>query len=356
MRLLPWFCLALCLLAPVGCKKQPAALVAVRVTKVTISDGSAPSAEPTSAQEVTLLNAVQRGLTRAGVPVALTPTEPGPGDFQLRLQLQVQELQEQPEKAAPQPATDKRVLRVICGGLLSARQRGRLVEPTESGDNKESSGPPPVELSKLEHVGVTQKPLAPGQPSPSPAEILVLVERLLEDTAFTLGSELHLLSTDSRSLMALASQPAADPELRQTAVQLLGQRKERLALPVLIALVKERDPASALTGTPESPETRMVRRGLRDAAIGALVELGDQSAVRPLLDSVAFRDYAEMGKVLEAVASLGGDEARRYLQFVRSSHPEPAIRKEAEAALDHLEKRSKPPGAQPGAPADAQKN
>lgn len=54
---------------------------------------------------------------------------------------------------------------------------------------------------------------------------------------------------------------------------------------------------------------------LRDQAIGALVELGDPKTVRPMLDSTEFRDRSELGKVLEAAANLGGDEAQRYLEF-----------------------------------------
>lgn len=337
MRLVLWRLVCVLLaLAPSGCKKQQPQLPAVRVTKLVLSDSSDPGADGSSPQAAALQAAAQRGLSRASVPVVLTPTEPLPGDFQLRLQLQVQELQE--ERAAPAPAQPKRVLRAVCAGLLSARLHhlADSVEPGEA-DKRETTGPQLPELTKLEHVGMTQKPLAPGQPTPTPAEVLALVERLIEDSAFTLGSELHLISTDSRALLALVSKPEAAPELRQTAIQLLGQRKERLALPVLISLIKERDPSS------ESGEARAVRKGLRDAAIGALVEIGDPSAVRPLLDSVPFRDYTEMGKVLEAVAALGGDEARRYLQFVKSSHPEPAIRDEAAAALTHLESHSKPP-------------
>lgn len=349
MRLFLWRLVPLLLLvlAPSGCKKQQPQLPAVRVTKLVLSDSSDPGADGSSPQAVALQAAAQRGLARASVPVVLTPTEPQPGDFQLRLQLQVQELQE--EKVAPEkakdaaPAQPKRVLRAVCAGLLSARLHhlADSIEPGEPGGDKPPTGPQLPELTKLEHVGMTQKPLAPGQPTPAPAEVLGLVERLIEDSAFTLGSQLHLISTDSRALLALVSKGEADPELRQTAIQLLGQRKERLALPVLIALIKERDPGS------EPGEARAVRKGLRDAAIGALVEIGDQSAVRPLLDSVPFRDYTEMGKVLEAVAALGGDEARRYLQFVKSSHPEPAIRDEAAAALTHLESHSKPPPKSP---------
>ena len=79
-----------------------------------------------------------------------------------------------------------------------------------------------------------------------------------------------------------------------------------------------------------------------------LARLGDWRADRDrrslcgatALDSVAFLDGSEMGKLLEAVATLGGDEAKSYLRFVSTSHPEASLRDEAKAALQRLEKRS----------------
>ena len=55
-----------------------------------------------------------------------------------------------------------------------------------------------------------------------------------------------------------------------------------------------------------------------------------------MLDSTEFRDRSELGKVLEAAAALGGEEAQRYLEFVSQSHSDAQIRDEAKTALSHL--------------------
>jgi hypothetical protein len=52
------------------------------------------------------------------------------------------------------------------------------------------------------------------------------------------------------------------------------------------------------------------------------------------------RDSYEMSKILDAVAALGGQEAKDYLSFVSETHDDPDVRKVAKAALDRLKKRS----------------
>lgn len=199
-------------------------------------------------------------------------------------------------------------------------------------------------MRKLEHVGATEKSFAI---EPDDAAVASLIMRLVEDSAHTLGQEVQLLGTESRALIALVGKPESDPELRKTAMQILGQRKEKLAVPVLIAFLKAPEPLD--DGGRKDPAQRQnhaLRNLLRDTAIGALVEIGDKSAVRPLLDSVAFRDHKEMGKVVAAAAALGGEDARRYLQFVAKSHPDAAVRADAETALQRLEQRHFQPSAQ----------
>jgi hypothetical protein len=323
---LPLCLMMLLLAANWGCKKPAPAPLSVRVTRLTVSDVA--GAGPGGADA--LRAAVQRGLQRAGVPVAESASPSQPGDFQLRMQLQI-------EDAPPQ-----RTLRLLCAGLLSAR-RSALLADKDPSDPKDAPEP---ELTKLEHVGLAEKTFAS---EPDPAAVAALVRRLVEDSAHTLGQQLLLLGSESRALLALISRADADPELRKTAIQIVGRRRERLAVPVLIALIKERDrdkdPLHEGDGSDaEQRRQRAVHRLLRDTAIGALVEIGDRSAVRPLLDSVAFRDRVEMGKLVEAVASLGGEDALRYLQFVRTSHPEKEIRSEAEDALRRLEQRSQDAG------------
>jgi len=301
-----------------GCKTKEPVPLAVRVTRITVGPGSGADPDDRNVRALAseLREAAKRGLLRAGVPVAEDAADPHVGDFQLRMQVQLD------------GKPNGRALRMLCAGLLSARR------PEQAGQRE-------PDLTKLEHVGVAEQPLpANADVAALAAAGATLARRLVEDTARTLGEQAMLLGNESRALIALAGKQEGDPELRKTAMQILGQRKERLAVSVLISIVKERDLGdTSEAGDAGQRESRAAKRLLRDTAIGALVAIGDESAVRPLLDSVAFRDHGEMGKLVEAVAALGGDEARRYLQFVRGSHPDAIIRAEADSALRRLEQR-----------------
>ena len=333
----------------VGCKKQGAPLLTPRVTRISVGglpDSVDPEHDPRLSQ---LIDAAQSGLRQAGVTVQLQPTAPQRADFQLRLQLQVQ--------AAPSREGKPLRLRALCAGALSLAHGSKSTLLSE----EESKGATSVtlELTKFDHVGVTEQDL-PGEPTAEQA--ISLLSRLVEDSAQTLGSELLLLRTDSRELLVRVAKPDGDPALRGAAIQILGRRKERLAIPVLISLIKEGGSrrkqmmqAAPLAADPDPAQAQKQRQQdevqslLRDTAIGALIEIGDRSAVRPLLDSVAFVDSVEMGKVVEAAAALGGEDARTYLHFVSQSHPEAAIRDEASAALKRLERKQGEPSP-PAAP------
>jgi HEAT repeat protein len=79
---------------------------------------------------------------------------------------------------------------------------------------------------------------------------------------------------------------------------------------------------------------------VRDAALGALVEMRERSAVKALAESRPMRDVREMRKVLDAIATLGGREAMDYLAFVAETHDEEDIRAMAKEALERLKRRS----------------
>jgi hypothetical protein len=83
----------------------------------------------------------------------------------------------------------------------------------------------------------------------------------------------------------------------------------------------------------------------RDAALGALIALRERQAVARLTRNRSLRDRREMRKILEAVAILGGEEARDYLSFVADGHEDEEIRKLAADAKGRLERRQE--GGQP---------
>ena len=78
---------------------------------------------------------------------------------------------------------------------------------------------------------------------------------------------------------------------------------------------------------------------LRDAALGALIQLREPRTVRELTRTRSMRDRREMRKILEAISILGGQEAHDYLAFVVGSHDDEEIRTIAREALARLERR-----------------
>lgn len=309
--------LAVICLAGGGCKRPaaaPPAPLAVRVVRVQVEPGDdwAGIAAP-AIGEAELTEAARAGLMRAGVRVELAPEKPEPGDFTLQMELAL-------KRVTPKPGTpsgERERLRALAAGQLRARAGASAL----AYDTAVAAQKAP-ELSRLQHVGVIER-RASGDKDADAAAARQLARRAIDESAHTLGEQLQLLGSPSARLLTVVADGKADSDVRGLAAQLLALRREQTAVPALIALIKEKDLAP----------------GLRDHAIGALVEIGDRRAVRPLLDSVRFNDEIEMGKIVEAVAALGGEEARSYLQFVAGSHSDPRIKSEAQAALTHLEQR-----------------
>jgi hypothetical protein len=110
-------------------------------------------------------------------------------------------------------------------------------------------------------------------------------------------------------------------ELQIEAIRVVGERK----------LTSEVDALLKLLDHAEEP--------VRDAALGALVELKERRAVGVLAAQRSMRDRREMRKILDAIAVLGGDEASEYLAFVAEGHDDPEIREMATAARTRMQRR-----------------
>jgi hypothetical protein len=110
-------------------------------------------------------------------------------------------------------------------------------------------------------------------------------------------------------------------ELREEAIRAVGDRR----------LAGEGGALLKLLGDPD--ETT------RDAALGALIALGDRRAVGELARTRSLRDRHEMRKIIEAIAMLGGQEADEYLSFVAATHDDDEIRAAAAAAHARLKRR-----------------
>lgn len=298
-------CLGVCF-GVSGCKRSSAA-PPMRVVDIQIAsqtdETAARQGAPQALEPEPLVAAAVAGLRAAEVSVALAPTERLPGDFVLQIETGLVYATGSDAKAK-QP-----LLRVLTAGLLRSRRGSDALRD-------EATQQP--ELTRLQHLAVSEQ--AERTQTPTSIQWRELARRAIEDTAHSLGAQLRLSGVPSRDLLALVSNAKKEADLRSVALRILAQRKEVSVQPLAMAVLKDKHSPTAL----------------RDQAIGALVELGDPKTVRPILDSTEFRDPSELGKVLEAVAALGGDEAQRYLEFVSQSHSEERIRQEAKSALSHL--------------------
>jgi hypothetical protein len=160
---------------------------------------------------------------------------------------------------------------------------------------------------------------AVGQVRDRPALFQRLVLRVSGDLigGFAARRKLHVGSPDQ--VHAALTADAGD--LREEAIRVAGERKLAQEVPALLALLNDPD------------------ESIRDAALGALIQIGDRRAVSELTRTRSLRDRREMRKIIEAIATLGGQEALDYLSFVAESHDDEEIRSEAAAAKARVERR-----------------
>jgi hypothetical protein len=171
-------------------------------------------------------------------------------------------------------------------------------------------------------AAVGQAPLAKGDADEVKSAFQRLVARTAEDLLLTYTARLKLWEGDAQEIIgALRS---ADTEARVEALHILGARKMREQIPEVLRLLSDED------------------EGVRDAALGALVVLHERSAIKALAESHQMRDTREMRKILDAIATLGGSEARDYLSFVAETHDDEEIRAMAKEALDRLSRHDEP--------------
>lgn len=291
-----------------GCKRPApeAPRLHVRVIDVQVADLT-PRDLPFAgaAAQDDLLQAARRGLLRAGLEVAQGAPEQPRGDFRLRLELRLEEVR------GNEDTEGKSLVRAVARGRLMAPRAPGPAGP--AGDKGARDGQVPI--LRFEQDAVAEKAVAGA---PDRAAFAAHALRITEDTVLALGQQAALLSADRGTLLSMLERRDMDSDLRGVAVRVLGARQDREAVPALLPLLKD-------------PEME-----IRDKTIGALLEIGDRRAVKALCASAQFQDTFELGKILEAVATLGGEEARAYLEFVASGHQSEQIRGEAKRALARL--------------------
>jgi hypothetical protein len=159
------------------------------------------------------------------------------------------------------------------------------------------------------------EPVAAAGPAAETAVVLRIAGDLID--GFAARRRLH----DGPAEAVHAALMADGGELREEAIRAAGERKLSGEGSALLRLLDDSDERT------------------RDAALGALIALGDRRAVSALTRSRSLRDRREMRKIIEAVAILGGQEADDYLSFVAASHDDDDIRAAAAAARERMLRR-----------------
>jgi hypothetical protein len=172
-------------------------------------------------------------------------------------------------------------------------------------------------IDDIEAVG--QAPVSREKKDDRQAVLQRLVERIIADVMFAYIRRQKLWEAPEPEIAAILS--SDDEDLRIEAMRIVGVRKLHGQVPAVIRL---------LTDQSES---------IRDAALGTLVAMRERSSIKALAQSHEMRDAREMRKILDAIASLGGQEAREFLGFVAETHDDEEIREMARAALERLQRR-----------------
>jgi hypothetical protein len=129
----------------------------------------------------------------------------------------------------------------------------------------------------------------------------------------------------------IADLSAADARVRGQAVQALGDRGVRAAVPALIGRLRDSDPKVA------------------HRAVGALAQIKDPRAVPPLIDLCRSGDSALALRMVRIVGDIGGRDAQGWLLVTEQAHPDPRVREAASEALDELRRAATPAKTPPAA-------
>lgn len=122
---------------------------------------------------------------------------------------------------------------------------------------------------------------------------------------------------------------SAEPSVRLAAVDRLGALRATEAVEPLIALTKEMK-----GGAGEADRTLTLR------VIGALAEIGDDSAAKALISLANPRDREMLRAVVEALSVVGGERVSDFLD-VLSAHDAADVREMVEAARARLARKAK---------------
>jgi len=133
------------------------------------------------------------------------------------------------------------------------------------------------------------------------------------------------VAADVKGNEALVADLASpDARVRGQAVQALGERGVKSAVPGLIERLRDGDPKVA------------------NRAVGALAQIRDPRAVPALIDLCRAGDSGLTLRMVRIVGDIGGRDAQGWLLVQEQAHPDPRVREAASEVLDEL-RRATPP-------------
>ena len=173
-------------------------------------------------------------------------------------------------------------------------------------------------------AGRASEPIGPGGPSRAVRAALTSA----------VGEAIRALrvsvAADVKSNEALIADLAApDDRVRGQAVQALGERKVKAAVPALIERLHDADPKVA------------------HRAVGTLAQIRDPRAVPALIDLCRGGDSGLTLRMVRIVGDIGGRDAQGWLLVQEQAHPDPRVRQAAAEVLDELRRAAPPPPKSP---------
>ena len=126
---------------------------------------------------------------------------------------------------------------------------------------------------------------------------------------------------DAAAALALGN-AESDPDLALWALEVVRTQKRAGLFEQVVGLLDAKD------------------SDLRETAVGVLLALEDRRAVKYLTEKAEMGDRTHLFAVIEAVSTLGGEEAVDFLEFVASGHPDSEVRARAQAGLERIERGS----------------
>jgi hypothetical protein len=157
---------------------------------------------------------------------------------------------------------------------------------------------------------VAERPLEGGDRAAATA---AFVAEIVERSADALIAKEAIRTGEAANVATALT--ADDPEMVRWALDVARDRRLAEAYDPVLALLASKD------------------RDTHIDAIRALVAIGDSRAVDPIAKSGEFSDHKLIETIIDAVSTLGGEDARVYLEFIAAGHPDIGIRDKAARAL-----------------------